>query len=839
MADSRVRSQEPKVMSAWDERPTVPEPAARPCPSRAQGNPIPPPRRVGPPHLLTRALLRIAACGLGLGLAAVMAAPSAIHAQTRVSNTGGTTDAQLGERTTQSGGALPARAVRQIEELLAEKQQRTPAQRKVSSQLLDAAQPSDGVTVQETPEGVTVDIRADVTPAVLARIRALGGTIVNSIPKYRAIRALLPLTALEPLATLGAVQFIRPAAQAITNQALGPAIGQTTKDSTTEGDVAHKADEARQDYRVDGADTAISVLSDGIDSLADRKVTVRADKDNTTEGDIAHKADVARQTHSVDGTGIGIGVLSNGIDSLADRQATGDLPERVTVLPGQAGEGDEGTALLEIVHELAPGAELYFATGLHSGQAQFAANIEALCEAGADVIVDDIGYFLEAAFQDDIVAQGVNAAVADGCVHFSAAGNNGNLNNGTSRVWEGDYTAGSSLIVDGVTVGVRHVFGDGKEENALGAFYFRPVVLQWADPLGASANDYDLFLIDADGDVVASSTDTQDGTQDPIEGFSTPLTFGALSVVVVKFSGADRYLRLHAWSGQLAIATAGNTVGHSAAENAVGVAAVDVQSAAGAGGVFDGTESVETYSSDGPRRIFFQPDGAAITPGDFSSSGGELLQKPDLAAATCVSTATPGFSPFCGTSSAAPHAAAIAALMLEAAGGPTHVTLPELRTAMTGAALDIEATGVDRDSGAGIVMAPGAVDALDVAVADRNGAPIVSGTLSDRTMTLDDAALTIDVASAFSDPDNDTLTYAALLSNPDQVEVALTGSMLTLTPEGPGLVVVAVRATDSGGLSATVSFSVSIAVGIGTTTSMTMTSSKSPAWLSSTPCATT
>ena len=256
---------------------------------------------------------------------------------------------------------------------------------------------------------------------------------------------------------------------------------------------------------------------------------------------------MARTTHGVDGSGIGIGVLSDGVGSFADRQASGDLPARVTVLPGQAGLGDEGTAMLEIVHDLAPGAELYFATAI-GGQAQYAANIEALCEAGADVIVDDIGYFLEAAFQDDIVARGINSAVADGCVHFSAAGNNGNLNDGTSGVWEGDYTAGSSLIVDGETVGVRHVFGDGEEENSLGALNFGSIVLQWADPLGASANDYDLFLIDADGDVVAKSTDTQDGTQDPIEyvpsiSFLSRAVQSDLVAVVVKFSGADRYLR--------------------------------------------------------------------------------------------------------------------------------------------------------------------------------------------------------------------------------------------------------------------------------------------------------
>ena len=265
----------------------------------------------------------------------------------------------------------------------------------------------------------------------------------------------------------------------------------------------------------------------------------------------------------------------------------------------------------------------------------------------------------------------------------------------------------------------------------------RPIVLQWADPVGGAANDYDLFLIDENDNVLASSTNTQDGTQDPIEFILSSCAADRVDtrLVIVKNSGAsDRYLRLSYAREGLAITTAGQTFGHSASQDAIGVAAVDVGDASGAGGVFDGTESVETFSSDGPRRIFFEAHGTPITPGNFSSTGGRLLQKPDLAAADAVSTSTPGFSTFRGTSAAAPHAAAIAALMLEAAGGPANVTPAALRTAMTGAALDIEATGGDRDSGAGIVMAPGAVDAVDVAVADRNGAPTVSGTISDRTL---------------------------------------------------------------------------------------------------------
>ena len=697
---------------------------------------------------------------------------------------------RTGGETKQAGSRLPARAVRQIQSLLSAKVRRTPAQRKVSSQLLDTRRKprrkptAAGIgRLQETDreakdERVMVDIRADVTPAVLTRIRELGGTVINSVPKYQAIRAQIPLRAVVRLAALDEVRTIRP------------------------------ADEARTRGR------AATLSPASRTRAADAPVTK---KDNTSQGDVAHRANSARRTHKVDGTGIGVGVIANGVQSLADRQATDDLPARITVLPDQEGSGDEGTALLEIVHDLAPGAELYFATG-NGGAPQMAENIEALCEAGANVIVDDIGYALEAVFQDGIVSKGVNAAVADGCFFFSAGGNDGNLTYGTTGVWEGDYAAGTSLVVDGETVGIRHDFGGGVEANEVRGSGARIIVLQWADPLGASANDYDLFLINEDGDVIASSTDTQDGTQDPIEVIRSPGGgLSGLSVVVVKASGSDRYLRVHAFDGRLGIQTAGNLYGHAAAENAVVVAMVDVRTAAGSGRVFNGTESVRTSNSDGPRRIFFEPDGTAITAGNFSSTGGQLLQKPDLTAATCVRTATPGFSTFCGTSSAAPHATAIAALMLEAAGGPNQVTLAQLRTGMTtgAAVLDIEASGVDRDSGAGIVMAPGSVDAVDVVAADRNGAPTVENAESDRTFASGADAVDIDLEDVFDDPDDDTLTYEAVSSDPDRLTITRSNAQVTITPGSPGRVVVRLRAIDPDGLSALDSFSVTVSAGSG------------------------
>ena len=441
---------------------------------------------------------------------------------------------------------LPLKVVRQIDALLAAKAQRTAAQRKVSSQFLDArrkarGQPSmSSIAALQAPakvaadELVTVDIRADVAPAVLVRIQSLGGTVVNSVPKYRAIRARLPLAALEPLATLEAIQFIRSADQPITQQVL----------------VRSAAARA------------------GAPNIATTRTV------DTSEGDVAHQANVARQTHSVDGTGIGIGVISDGVVTLADQQATGDVPARVTVLPGQEGDiisyacggsssGTEGTAMLEIVHDLAPGAELLFATG-NGGSAQMAQNIADLCAAGADIIVDDIGYLLAQAFQDDVISQAVSAAAANGCYYFSSAGNGGNLTDGTAGVWEGDFANGGTLTVNGVLVGFAHDFGGGVTGNQVKRNSTLPIVLQWADPVDGSANDYDLFLIDADNNVLASSTNTQDGTQDPIEfirGSCNDDREGTRLVIVKNTGAADRYLRLNYARGGLEIATAGHTFG--------------------------------------------------------------------------------------------------------------------------------------------------------------------------------------------------------------------------------------------------------------------------------------
>jgi subtilisin family serine protease len=216
-------------------------------------------------------------------------------------------------------------------------------------------------------------------------------------------------------------------------------------------------------------------------------------------------------------------------------------------------------------------------------------------------------------------------------------------------------------------------------------------------------------------EIYDSSEGFQDGNDDPFEWIDTSgFDDTGNMLVVLKFSGDDRMLHLNTNRGRLAIATGGQTTGHGCARDAFGVAAVDwyfTQSGTyppSNPGPFVGTEPVETFSSDGPRRIHYESDGTPITPGNFSSTGGELRQKPDITAADGVSTATPGFSPFFGTSAAAPHAAAIGALLLSL--NPT-LTPSQVRTIYSTTALDIEAAGPDQDSGVGIIMADAALAA--------------------------------------------------------------------------------------------------------------------------------
>ena len=144
-----------------------------------------------------------------------------------------------------------------------------------------------------------------------------------------------------------------------------------------------------------------------------------------SQGDRSLRADLARRESGVTGRGIRVGVLSDSYDCApgafepgapftraAQDIANGDLPRDVIVLKDLSDApsddcSDEGRAMMQLIHDVAPGSPQAFYTAFES-QEDFAAGIRALAAAGSEVIVDDIIYFAEPMFEDGIIAQAVD-----------------------------------------------------------------------------------------------------------------------------------------------------------------------------------------------------------------------------------------------------------------------------------------------------------------------------------------------------------------------------------------------------------------------------------------------
>ena len=606
-------------------------------------------------------------------------------------------------------------ALAQIEALILEKETRSATDRKLDSQLIYELKMRAGVQVARGMQTIeadvpyaddghaVLDVRAALTAALTEGLAQLGAEILSTSAAESTVRIHIGIDRVQELAAMPDVVFVQPRQDATTSRHFRPG-----------NPPGFKSALARSIQDVAAASAQQSNVIPGPTGVGSR----------SSEGDLTHLAVVARQAFGTTGAGIKIGVLSDGVRNLAASQASGDLgPVSVIGPPAPCAASsicDEGTAMLEIIHDLAPDAELYFASAFVS-ITRFADNIRALRAAGCDIIVDDVFYFVETPFQDGqapgiisntnggVVIQAVKDVTASGALYFSSAGNSGNFNDGTAGVWEGDFVDGGPLKVS-TTTGSVHSFG-GQNFNTLKApspNSTAPITLYWSDPLGGSSNDYDLFRLNVAGTAVsASSTNIQNGTQDPIEQVTQSIANPRL-VIVKKASAEPRFLHLETNRGRLEIATAGATHGHAAVD-AVGAYGVAATPAVGPyPNPFGAGSKVETFSSDGPRRIFFEADGTAITPGNLLAGGGKVLQKPDLTAADGVSVSgVGGFqSPFYGTSAAAPHAAAIAALLKSARPG---ITAEEVRAALLESAIDIEAPGVDRDAGAGIIMANSAL----------------------------------------------------------------------------------------------------------------------------------
>ena len=463
-----------------------------------------------------------------------------------------------------------------------------------------------------------------------------------------------------------------------------------------------------------------------------------------SQGDTAQRSDIARKKYKVNGKGVKVGILSDSYNNLG----TADIGVKHGELPGpgnpfhfnkavevlqdlDAGGTDEGRAMLEIVHDVAPGSDLAFHTS-NLGQANFAQGIQDLADRGCQVEADDVLYFTEPFFQDGIIAQSVDQVKKKGVTYFSAAGNE------SVRAYQNVFQ-NSNVEVLGPGAGTAHNFSAPGDPPVYGQPLFIPqggsfvCSFQWdqssftASGVGATS-DLDIYLLDTDGNIVAASASDNIASGDPMElfGFTNETDNPTFFLVILKFAGPDpMHIKYVSFDDALFYLTnppipgiLGPTLyGHAKAEGAIATAAAFYLETPAYG--LD-TPRVEFFSSEGGIPNYFDVLGNRIAP--------LIRKKPDITAPDGGNTSffdpfgdgdisedADSYPNFFGTSAAAPHASGVAALMIEAQKLNT-ITPDQIRGVLSSKTVDMddpETDGFDKGfdfaSGYGLIEADKAV----------------------------------------------------------------------------------------------------------------------------------
>jgi subtilisin family serine protease len=550
---------------------------------------------------------------------------------------------------------------------------------------------------------VIVDVRFGSGAAARAEaLQQTGATIVNVSSQFQTVTVAALPSQLRSVAAvagvLGVQEEITPFTQAACPQ--GAVV--------SEGDRQLEAARARNDFGVDGSGVTVGIMSDSFNQW---KGAPASEASDVATGDLPGPGNPCGFERPVK-------VVTPFIPG--SYPEPGEEPEN----PPEEGEegADEGRGMAQIVHDLAPGADIDFASAFN-GELAFAKAIRDLYNEGARVLADDVAYFNEPFFQDGPIADAVNEVVGKGANYFSSAGNDNLINAegediGSIEAPEfSEMECPKALPSEYETCMNFDPEPGGEEDSTWGVELEKGwplyVDLQWAQPWNGVTTDLDMFLLNEKEELVGrafNTPNTEPGRQQPYEFIPFEGEIGKgkkeekMQVVVARcdqacgegraeeeiegekpyegtVGGDDGTPRL-----KVAIFNNGGGVseteytptevegtetvvgptifGHTAATSAISVAAINV-----------GTdEEPEEYSSRGPVVHLFGPvNGTEAAP----PIGEETIAKPNVTASDCGSTTfffgfSEGGFHFCGTSAAAPHAAAVAALIRSANPGASN-----------------------------------------------------------------------------------------------------------------------------------------------------------------------
>ena len=447
-----------------------------------------------------------------------------------------------------------------------------------------------------------------------------------------------------------------------------------------------------------------------------------------TQQDLAMGTDLTREGFGIDGTGTIICVVSDSYGNPTAGIGSGDLPpaSKMEVLADLSSVGPftgtrEGAAMVELIYDIAPGADFKFWTGTAS-PGYMAYGITQFVEEGCDIAVDDVTHLFEPFLPIGQIAQAVEFAENSGVHYVSSTGNyanrgfQGNFTNMTIPANFGDFSG---------TVENAHNFGSGlmKEVSLTAGVYI--IVLQWDDEFWAQGqtpgaqHDLNFWVVDENGNFQYFGNRDNNGDEfdptgeDPIEilGFEV-LNPTTLNVMITGENIPEglpfQYIVFKApengwqFTDPAIEFNATTIVGHAASPSVTSVGAAFY----GYTPEFENrSDMMEPFSSEGGTNLL-----------------GNQLLKPDITAPDGGNTSFFGqvvsydgddFPNFFGTSASAPAAAASMALTLElfdklydVSEGPIKAELSPtaLRSLLQTTASDIEDPGFDTRSGAGLIQ---------------------------------------------------------------------------------------------------------------------------------------